>query len=271
MLFARPMPGMVPGRSSTLRGFTGPGSPARRRRNILARLVGGFFLLLSAQALADVRLEWRPSAPIADRDEVATYVLEREAAGAWREVARVRHSAEDPAFDVARSAFVVTDPAGEADTRYRLTAVDALGNVSAPVSVRPGCSWLGVPVVCEACRCSAVTAVLDEARGDLVGRRLAEPGPFDAAVRRLAAITVMAPEHLVLEGRRVAGVYGIDAQGRRLLYLTPDLGAALHELWHAYEGDVDVGGKPTDHPTWDRDGRLRELDLRFQSRHRRAP
>lgn len=263
MRFADSMPGVVPGRTSAGWGHNGPGS-------LPLCLVGVLFLLAASSALADVRLEWRPVVPIADRADVAAYVLERESAGTWIGVARVQHSAEDRAFDAERGAFVVTDPAGETDTRYRLLAVDALGNVSPPAEIRPACSWLGVPVVCEACRCSAVAAVLDEARGELVGRRLAEPGPFDAAARRLTAITIMAPEHLVLEGRRVAGVYGVDAHGRRLLYLTPDLGAALHELWHAYEG-VDPAGRPTDHPTWDRDGLLREMDLRFQSRHRRAP
>lgn len=264
-------PRVVRGRSLTGRGFDGAGAPSRSL--LLVGLVGGL-LLAASPAAGQVRIEWAPVGSIGASDDVASYLVERESAGGWERLAEVRHSVADPRYQPASGTFLLEDRQGDLLRRYRVTAVDPVGNSSAPAEVSPErapCAWQTVPVACPACRCGDVLQVLDQARAELVRHNLVEADGFDAAVRGLAGIALVPPEMLQAEGRRVRGMFGEDAQGRRLMYLTPDMAAALHELVHVYEhARGRAWTTPEAHPGWERDPRLEEIDLRFQERQLRS-
>lgn len=258
-------PRVVRGRSPTSRGIHGAGAPSRLALSSLLGLVGGLFFSLSA-ARADVRLEWAPLASMAaPTGEVSSYVVEARTAGAWARVAEVRHLLSDPHYDAARGVFALRLPEG----RYRLVALDQMGNQSAPADfdlAADSCIWRTAEVTCSVpCRCTEVVEVLEEAHGELVRAGLAPAEGLDAVLSGLS-VEILRAEQLVVDGHRVGGLYGVDAQGRRVVRLAPDLGAALHELFHAWERR---GDHPYDHPAWESNPRLLELDQRFQDRQRR--
>lgn len=172
----------------------------------------------------------------------------------------------DPRYDSARGVFALRLPEG----RYRLLAIDTVGNQSAPADfdlTSDSCSWRTAEVSCSVpCRCTEVVEVLEEARGELVRAGMAPAEGLDAVLSGLS-VEILRTEQLVVDGRRVGGLYGVDAQGRRVVRLAPDLSAALHELFHAWENGR--GAHPYDHPAWEANPRLLELDQRFQERQRR--
>lgn len=87
-----------------------------------------------ARCLFTSTLEWRPSFD----EDVAGYLLERSDDGGvtWRSWLRVAQG-PGPFFDSGRRAFRVADSSALDSTRYRLSAVDALGNASGAVDLAP--------------------------------------------------------------------------------------------------------------------------------------
>jgi hypothetical protein len=239
-------------------------------KKLCSAAIGISLLLASAPAFADeVRIEWAP----APQSEVSEFVLERSQAGAWHEVARVRNDVSDPRFDKASGRFVV--PASEdAPAPWRLFAVDAVGNVSAPQPVQPqmvACVWRvagrEVPVVClEACSCSHVLRSLEEAKALMVRENLCSERRFEDEARLLTAVAVSDEAYLrrMCPGapEKTRGCYGSNERGDRLLILRPQADAGFHEAMHLCRGLNE------DHSAWERSPRIQELDLRFQEERR---
>lgn len=261
-------PGVVPGCPFTARAITRAGTRAWQRRDSW-RLVSGLFLLLalfapSAFAAEGVlRLEWARST----ESDVAFYLVERETATGWSEVARVRNAEDEARFNPATGHFALEVP--EVDPgRWRLTAVDAVGNLGRPTLIAPEasaapttrCTWTvaghHVPVICASvCTCEVVTRRLDEARDELRASGVLErPELLDQALA-LTTVELVGPERLVYGGQLAAG-----AAREGSVLLASDLRAAAHEFMHLYllaKGDRDHGHRP-----WEQDQRLRDIDRR---------
>lgn len=234
------------------------------------RVLAFLMLLLAAPALADEgRIEWSP----APADDVAEFVLERQENGAWREVARVRNDASDPRFDKGVGRFVVAT-SEDVPAPWRLVAVDAIGNVSAPRAVRPrvvACVWRvtgrEVPVAClEACSCSRVTQALEAALEIVTREGICTQRKVEDEAQLLTAVVVSDEAYLrrMCPGapEKTRGCYGSNERGDRLVILRPPADAALHEVAHLCRGLGE------DHASWERSPRLQELDLRFQQERR---
>jgi hypothetical protein len=208
------------------------------------------FLLLAAPD--GVRLELGPAGP-----DVTALRVERESLKGWRQVAELRA--------IPGKALVYQDPIAPAETRYRVVAVDAVGNLSAPVEVASACRWrdgaIDVPVVCQrACSCSAAVARLALAKAELLKYGLVEPACLARALHGVQVYVVSSDSIRPPRGEDAAGVYVPMGQ---LVVLTRDMGAALHEMVHAYQEYLERDGE--EHAAWD-DGVLREIDQRFRSR-----
>jgi hypothetical protein len=77
-----------------------------------------------------IRVTWQPSTdPI-----IASYLLEKSAApgGPWATVATVPHTIPGANWDSVNTVFFYVDSSGNESTFYRLTAIDSLGQSSAP-------------------------------------------------------------------------------------------------------------------------------------------
>lgn len=78
-----------------------------------------------------IRINW----PANPENDIASYVLERAddlLSSPWAAVATVVSDITGPAYDPASSTFFFLDPTGDATKFYRLTAIDAVGQFSAP-------------------------------------------------------------------------------------------------------------------------------------------
>lgn len=221
--------------------------------------------LLTAAPSHVVRFSWSPAA----ETDVAEYVVERASEAGWVEVARIPAVPDAPEFNPATGTFTFTSPAAPDVGRWRLTAVDRIGNWSPPVYLAPeptrpaepttieevhaaalaapSCVWrpspapwrvdLAVPVVTDkACDCAEVSRRLDSARADVlsvIGN--AEGKLLDHALAS-TTIGIVGPEDLVMPGGQQAAGY---ADKGRLL-LARDLRAAAHELLHVYLTEAGV-------------------------------
>lgn len=223
-----------------------------------------------------VRFQWR-----ADPD-VAFYLVSRAGSTEWVEVVRVVNSPDAPEFNPATGLFTFESPVDSDPGRWRLTAVDAIGNASPPVYLVPepepappppdGCTWrpplswrplsparpLAVRVSCgQACDCGVVTRRLDEARADILSViGSAEGRLLDRALAGVV-VEIVGPEQLVTpSGQQAAGYAG---EGR--LLLARDLRAAAHEMHHLYLTEAGVPGAQH-HDRWATDKRLRDIDAK---------
>lgn len=234
-------------------------------------------LLTAAPARADsVRFSWMP----ATETDVALYLVERSAGSAeWCEVARVQAGPEAPEFDALRGVFTFAATVDGAPGRWRLTAVDRLGNVGRPVYLVPEepaaapnvCTWhpspapwpaeLAVAVDCgdKPCACAEVSRRLDSARLDVWGAVGSAEGRMLDHVLARARIYIVGPELLVTpDGQQAAG-YASAKDG--VVLLARDLHAAAHELLHLYLDEVGVAAE-AQHARMAEDRLMRAIDER---------
>ena len=210
-------------------------------------------LLASAPVIAgSVRFSWAPNA----ETDVAVYLVERAEEAGWVEVARIPATPEAPEFNPSTGTFSFESPIIGDPGRWRLVAVDHIGNASPPVyllqdSPPSSCTWrpsfapwsselaVAVDCGCSPCDCAEVSRRLDSARRDILGVIGSEEGRMlDWALAR-TTVEIVGPEQLVTpKGMQAAGYAG---EGRMLL--ARDLRAAAHELFHVY---LDAVGVPSE-------------------------
>lgn len=129
----------------------------------------------------------------------------------------------------------------------------------------PSCHWREVAVWCQrGCSCSEVEVRLELARAELVAHWSQAPADFDA---RLAGWRLFVADKPFLLGPVGEFLYGVTVLEERRVVLTRDMRGALHELVHVLEPHPPRR-TPHEHPSWDADGALREIDARYQLRFR---
>jgi hypothetical protein len=244
-------------------------------------------LALVALLLAGARFELTPPAPVStnpikwDPAEIAYYVIERDLGDRTEAVTTIQVDAKDPHFDRRSGKFVFVSDKDDAAQPFRITAVDRSGNASSSFTAPAGlqCSWklsrdYQVETYCEGrCSCAEVRRRLDFARSELVDHSFVKAEGFDKALHGYVIAISNSPSVTCPPGTKKGEVcYGVvDAKRRRIL-LARDMRAALHELVHVNEPPPWVRRDIYDHPAWDADPALQEIDGRYLQKFRdRAP
>ncbi len=131
------------------------------------------------------------------------------------------------------------------------------------------CEWRGVPVSCEqGCSCPEAQSRLELARTELLAHWAACPPDFDAALK---GWHFWVTKKTWIPGPKDEVLYGVTIDGERRVVLSRDMRGALHELVHVQEIALGIANQRNnvfDHPSWDRDGALREIDGRYLQRFR---
>jgi len=133
-----------------------------------------------------------------------------------------------------------------------------------PPQPAPPCEWREVRVYCErGCSCAEVASRLELARSELLANWRDVPDDVDQRVRGWRFFIAA---KRIIPGPVGEALYGVTLPGERRVVLTWDMRAALHELVH-----VIAPGPGDGHGPWDTDGRMREIDRRYQHRFRSQP